>query len=420
VAALLGGLAIWRGMLPQPLRLDKGPATASSGSTYDQFQKAQDLLLHSYKRANTDDAVKGFEAVLKADPSFALAEARLGTAYFIQYRNNHDPKLLDMARDATSRALNLNANLAPPYITLSRIAAMQGQTAMAMEQAQKALSIDPRSAEAYGALADVYAAQGKDGDAVTAYQKAIDLAPDDWRWPVRLGNQEMQSGNIKDAIAQFQRGVDLAPDNAVAYFDLGVANMQSGQMDEARKGLEMSLKIEPGADAYSSLGIVLLLEGKNGDAALDYQKSIDLNPGNYEAWGNLGLAYEWSGNQPEKAAAAYRKAIELGEQARAKSPQNPELLIALADYYASLKNPNQSLVLIRQALALAPDDSSIEYVAGAAYETLGQRSKAIPLIARAVARGERVYEFKRNPQLAGLRSDPSFVAALRAEERTKK
>src|SRR6202044_3773203 len=116
--------------------------------------------LKSYKNANTAEAVKGFQAVLQADPNNALAEARLGLAYFIQYLNNHDPKLLEMAQEATNRAIKLDPNLAPPYITLSRIAAMQGQTALAMQQVQKALSLDPRSAEAYGAKADVYDAEG--------------------------------------------------------------------------------------------------------------------------------------------------------------------------------------------------------------------------------------------------------------------
>jgi len=412
VAALAVGFAAWRGILPRGFRANSEPTSLSSGTTYDQFQKAQDLLLHSYKQSNVAEAVKGFQAVLVTDPSFALAHARLGLAYFIQYRNGHDPKLLDMAKESTNRALNLDPNLAPPYITLSRIASMQGQTALAMQQAQKALSLDPRSAEAYGALADVYAAQGKDQDAIGAYQKAIDLAPDDWRWPVRLGNEEIGNGNLKDAIAQFQHGTELAQDNAIAYYDLGVAYMQADQISEARKALETALKIEPTAKTYSALGSVLLHDHDFEHAAEMYRKSIDLEPADYITWGNLGTAYRWQGAGHEKTEAAYREAIDLAEAARKKNREDTELLVALADDYAAVGNSAAALPLLRQALALAPDNLSVAFDAGVTYETLGERDKAISLVARAVANGYQAYELARNPDLTALRADPAFAAAL--------
>jgi serine/threonine-protein kinase len=420
VVVLAAGFIAWQGGFHRLLQRPGKQAPVISATTYDQFQKAQDLLQRSYKNANTAEAVKGFEAVLQADPNFALAEARLGTAYFIQYRNSHDAKLLDMAREATNRAINLDPNLAPPYITLARMAAMQGQTPLAMQLAHKAMDLDPRSPEAYGALADVYEAEGKAGDAMAALEKAIDLAPEDWRWPVRLGIDQYSGGNLKEAIAQLQRGVDLAPDNAVAYYDLGVANMQSGRRDVAREDLERSLKIEPDADTYSALGTVLQLDGNYDEAVKMEKKSIRLNPDNYVAWGNLGSAYQWSGKRHEEAVQAYRKAINLGEAARAKSSKDPELLAMLAYNYASVGNAEQSVKLIRQALALAPENPSVQYRAGDAYETLGRRSDAIPLFAMALGQGYNANEFERNPGLAALRGDAAFTAALSKEKGKKK
>jgi len=419
-AGIMAAFAAWQGGLQRLFHLPGKPASVSSATTYDEFQKAQDLLLRSYKNANIAEAIKGFQAVLQADPSFAMAEARLGNAYFIQYRNSHDPNLLDLAKAATDRAMNLDPRLAPPYVTLSRIAAMQGNTALAMEQVQKALYLDPRSAEAYGALGEVYEAEGKQGDAVTAYQKAIDLAPDDWRWPVRLGIEEFGSGNLKEAIAQLQRGVDLAPDNSVAYYDLGIANMQSDRMDEARNDFEASLKIESKPDTYAALGTVLMLNGKYDDAAAMELKSIAINPNDNQVWDNLGVAYQWAENQNERALQAFRKAIELGEAEHAKSSQDPVLLVTLAYDYASIGDSARSRTLARQALALAPASPEVEYRAGEVYEIIGNRADAIPLIARALAAGYRGYEFQRNPKLAALRADPAFESESRKEEEKKK
>jgi tetratricopeptide (TPR) repeat protein len=418
VAAVLIGVFVFRpGYLQRLLHRTNGSASVPSGSAGDQFQKAQDLLLRSYKEANLAEAVKGFQAVLKTDPNNALAEARLGTAYFIQYRNSNDPKLLDMAEEATNSAIKIEPDLAPPYITLSRIAAMQGQTPLAMQRVRKAIGLEPRNAEAYGALGDVFAAEGKNEDTRVAYQKAIDLAPEDWRWPVRLGIAEFGAGNLMEATAQLQRGVDLAPDNAVAYRNLGIVNMRSDRMDEARKDLEKSLKIESDADTYAALGSVLMLNGIYDDAAAMELKAIQLNPNDDSAWIDLGAAYEWSGNQHDKAQKAFQKAIQLEEAARQSSRQDPELLATLADNYASIGNSAKSLVLARQALAMASDNPSVQYKAGETYEALGQREKAIPLIAQALANGYHAYEFKRNPELAALRSDPHFTAALNAQKK---
>jgi serine/threonine-protein kinase len=129
--------------------------------------------------------------------------------------------------------------------------------------------------------------------------------------------------------------------------------------------------------------------------------------------------YRWSGSKPERAAEAFRKAIELKEAAHAKGRTDPVFLATLAEDYADIGDSEKSVVLARQALALDPANPTVQYRAGEAYEALGQRDKAIPLIALAVAHGYRVYEFERNPELAALRADPNFTARLN-EEKSKK
>jgi eukaryotic-like serine/threonine-protein kinase len=415
IAALLllavAGSALWFA-IPRWLHTANGAATAGVPATqYDQFLKAQDLLQHYYKQANIGAAISGFQEVLKADPNFALAQAGLGQAYFLQYRDSRDANLLNMAKQATAKALQLNANLAPPYITMARMEAMQGHTQLAMQQVQKAIALDPHSAEAYGALAEVYETDGRTGDALTAVQRAIDLAPDDWRWPVRLGIYYFAAGRLNEAALQLQKGVQLAPQNSIAYYDLGLARMQLGQLDEARSDLEKALSLEQDPDTYRALGSVLVLQGKYKEAIDMDRKSIDLRPGDYHTWGNLGGAYLWAGGR-EQSINAYRKAIELAEGQRLKTPDDPSLLVELADDYASAGQIDRSEVLLRKALALSPDDPNVNYRAGETYEIMGQRAAAIPLIVKALAVGYHATEFQRSPELAALRSDPAFQSAL--------
>jgi tetratricopeptide (TPR) repeat protein len=412
VLAAAIGFGLWTGSFQRWMHPTAASVPAGTpANIYDDYQKAQDLLQRSYKDANIDAAAKGFQQVLQQDPSFALAAAGLGNAWFLQYRNTKDPKLLDQARAETMKALQLDPKSAPPYVTLARMAAMQGQIAMARQQVQKALALDPHSAEAYGALAEIDQADGRAQDAITAIEKAIDLAPNDSRWPVKLGTFYFSGGKLDEAAREYQKGADIDPQNTFAYYDLGLARIQLGQFDESRRNFEKDLAIQPDADAYRALGSLLELQGKYEEAVQMDQRSITLRPDDYQVWGNLGSAYLWAGKH-EQSMLAYQKAIKLAETQRSDSPDDTRLLVQLGDYYASAGQPAQSEVLLRKALALAPDVPEIEYRAGETYELLRQRSKAIPLVAKALAQGFHMAEFQRSPELAALRADPAFQTAL--------
>ncbi|MGB9030465.1 MAG: protein kinase [Acidobacteriaceae bacterium] len=413
ILALAAGFGVWRGTIQRWMHpASAGVPAGTPASVDDEYLKAEDLLQRAYKATNIDAAAKGFQQILQEDPSFALAAAGLGNAWFLQYRNSKDPKLLDQARAEEMKALQMDPNLAPPYVTLARIATTQGQIALARQQVQKAIALDPHSAEAYGsALAEIDQADGRTQDAITAVQKAIDLAPNDSRWPVRLGIIYFTSGKLEEAATEWQKSVELDPQDSAAFYDLGLARMQLGQFDEARKDLEKVLTIQSDPDAYTALGSLFELQGNYSEAVKMDQTAIAIRSADYQVWGNLGSAYLWGGQRGE-SMQAYHKAIELAEAERTKSPDNTNLLVQLGDYYASSGQPGASEVLLRKALALAPDDPDVEYRAGETYEILGLRSKAIPLIARALALGYHSVEFQRSPELKSLRADPTFQTAM--------
>jgi tetratricopeptide (TPR) repeat protein len=416
----VGGALTWYAMRGRTPKDANAAEESAMGSAPDELQKGQKLLLRSYKEADLAEAVKAFQSVLAKDKNNALAKARLGAGYFAQYGYTHDPKLLDMATDASNGAIGLNPDLAAPYITLSLIAALQGQTQLATQDLQKAAEKEPRSAEVHGARGELYEAQGRTEEAMDEYRQASVLDPDDWRWPMSLGVTEFRSGNIAKAIEEWRLGAEKAPENAMAYYDLSIAHRQMGQLEEARKEMQKALDLDPTARKYAAMGSMFLLEGKYDEAAAMEQKAIKLNPKSYDAYGDLGTAYLWSGKHHEQAVEAYRKAIELEEAGRRERPRDSTLLAILADNYADIGNAEKSKTLARQALALDPDDPFVNYKAGEAFESLGQRSDAIPLIGKALANGYNEYELEHNPRLASLRIDPNFVSKLNELKGKKK
>jgi serine/threonine protein kinase/Flp pilus assembly protein TadD len=414
---LLGtlGLAAWKSPVARRwLHLPPAPvADGISTTANEQYIKAQDLLTRSYKDANVSQAIAIFQKLVDDDPSFALAEAGLGTGWFTQYRNTRNAEALDKAKAATDKALAMDKDLAPALATRARMEAMGGHADLALQDAQKAVQNDSRSPEAYGALADVYNALGRRPDAIEAVQKAIDLAPDNSMWPVKLGNYYMSAGDLNAAAAQWRSAVQIDPRNVFAEFNLGVVNMRLNKLADAEADFQAVLHLGPDAATFLALGTIFLLEGKYSDAIAMDRKAIELDGSNQIAWANLGSAYAWSGGKHEEKVRAYTGAIAIGEKSRSVSPDDPVLLADLADYYASIGNTEKGLPLARKSLALAPDDPTVLYITGDAYEEMGQRARAIPLIAKAVAQGFRVNEFQRSPELAALRSDPNFADALK-------
>jgi tetratricopeptide (TPR) repeat protein len=419
LAVVLAASLVWYGSRQRPPQPPNVPASSLNGATGDEFQKAQDELLHSYKESALKDAVKGFQAVLQADPNNALAKARLGASYLVQHGYTPDPKLLDLAKQVSRQAIAMNGGLAAPHITLAQIAALEGQNDLAMQEIQIALGKEPRSAEVYGARGEVYEAQHRREEAIKDYNQAITLDPGDWRWPMSLGVAEYRMGNMAEALNQWQKAAALAPDNAVAFYDLSLAHRQTGKLEQAQQELEQAIRLDPTAKKYAALGSLLMFQGKYEQAAEMEQKAIALDPEFYTAYGNLGAAYLWSGKNRDKAMEAYRKAVGIEEAEHATKPKDTWLLAMLAEGYAVLGDSARSLILARQALALEPDDPALNYKIGGVFELLGQRGEAIPLIAKALANGYNAYEFEHDPTLAGLRADPKFASALH-EQKTKK
>ncbi len=392
----------------------KARNAAQSANLNEKYLRAMTLLRRTDKPKNVSDATQMLKEVLAQDPQFALAQAGLGLAYFVQYRDSPTPELLEQARAACNRAIAIEPNLAPPYVTLARIESMAGDSALATQQVQRALQLDPHSADAYGAQSEVFSAEGRGADAIASVERATDLAPDSWRWPVLLGSYYFADGRLQEAAEQFATAVQITPDNTIALRDLGLASLQLGRFDVARANLEKVAELEPSYSAFSALGTLLELEGKYPECVAMYQKALPLSPNDYSAWGNLASGYMWSPGGHDHAIEAYRKAIELAEVTRKQTPDDPLLLSVLGGYSAAVGDADHSVPLLRQAVALAPDNPDVLFRVGEGYEILHQRGPAIRFIAQSIALGYHETELERSPELAALRADPRFQQALRA------
>jgi serine/threonine-protein kinase len=380
-------------------------------SAYEYYMQGRGYLQRYEVAQNLDTAISLFNLALGQDHRYALAEAGLGEAYWRKYEQTKDAQWAEQAKRSSATAIGLNDKLAQVYITRGMIQTGTGRYEEASQNLQKALAQDPINADAYRELAKAYQSMGKLKDAESTYLNAIAVRPGYWGTHNDLGGFYYRLGRYAEAEKEFRSVVEVTPDNARGYSNLGVIAYSQKRYGEAAKMFEKSAAIKPTDFAYSNLGTIYYTLAQYGEAARYYERAIQMNGRDSVRWHNLAAAYQWSG-EPQKARAAFQRTAELAEEQRRVNPRDPVLLIRLADAYSNLNQPLRARELLRQGLALAPDDLSNMFQASEVYEQLGDRKLALQWIARAVKGGYSRDLVEKSPALAQLRLDTRFQNLL--------
>src|SRR5258708_38355157 len=246
-----------------------------------------------------------------------------------------------------------------------------GQYRDAVRSFERALELEPLNVDAHRGLARANEGSGRLKEAEAIYRQAIRLRPNYWASHRDLGVFYFNTGRYRDAEPSFRRVIELAPDNYLAYSNLGATDLKLGRNEEAAAMYERSLKIKPDAFAYSGLGTVYYFQGRYADAAAQYEKAVELAPKDWVKWGNLADAYRWTPTLAVKAPKAFRKAIELAEDALTTNPKDARLRSNLARYRVSIGDRHGALRDTAEALRLAPNSGFVLFRAALVYEQAG-------------------------------------------------
>jgi Flp pilus assembly protein TadD len=163
----------------------------------------------------------------------------------------------------------------------------------------------------------------------------------------------------------------------------GLANymLGEGRTEDAIDQFQRSLELEPGnAAMHYGLAHGLALLGKTKEAADEYAQALLIDPSNSLAHFGLGVAAGKLG-QLDKAILGFRHAIEL-------DPNYVEAYINLGNVLLDRKDFQEALKCYRQGIAVEPDNAELHYASGRALTQLGQ------------VKPDALNEFRRALQLA--------------------
>ncbi|QNI33836.1 protein kinase [Alloacidobacterium dinghuense] len=370
------------------------------------------------KSANLDAAITGLEQVTKTAPNFALGFAALADCYRRRYETTKDIHALELADQNVSHAMQIRGDLPDVVLSLGEVRLLQGRYSEALSNFERVVTLDDRNDRAYRGLAKAYAATGLPDKAEETWQKAVALRPNSADAYTQLGLFELYRSNYAKAVVELRRALSLAPANARYMSNLGVALLYAGSLAESRKVLQDSIRVEPNYAAYTNLGNLDLKQGRYAEAAADYENALEINKSDYHVWSNLAVAYSMTPGQKERAKDGFLHAATLCREALKANPNDAGMLSDLAMFVASEGDERQEpLVLIERALALAPQDTDVQFNAAETYESLGYRKEALDWVAKLITAGYPLDDINQSPVLADLVKDKRYQSIVQAQKK---
>ena len=258
-----------------------------------------------------ETALAIFQAAVDICPEDAVLRRWLGRAYLRRSQ-------YDAARAEFETALGL----APDYMRLYRDLAVVNEALDKPEAAigwlEKAVSQVPAHRESYRDLVSLYLAH----DQLSEAQSLLETVVEQW------------------------------PKTMWAHFQLGGLYVVLKWPERAEEAYVQVLNIEPQARAHNELGNVYY-ERKNYERAEEfYKKALMRNPLDDSSLNNLAWIYAIQEIHLHEGIRLSRRALRL-------RPHTPSYMDTLAELYYQMGNTERAILLIRQAIALDPDNPEV-------------------------------------------------------------
>lgn len=226
--------------------------------------------------------------------------------------------VLDKSKYHYEYIIERDSTYAPAYLGIGKIYAILENNAAAIAYLNKSLTIDPYQSEPYFMKGMIYRSDfletGRTSSwdlALSSFQTAIEQDPDNYSAYVQLGVMHDQQGD-STAIQYYNSAIDIYPNSIEAWYNKGMYYQVRGNIDEAFLCYRQLNEIDSSwADPYYNQGYIHLIMTENLDSAIFYfSKATELDPGYFQAYNNIGLAYEKKGDL-SNARSYYGKAVEV-------------------------------------------------------------------------------------------------------------
>jgi len=361
------------------------------------FQHA--LALHH--QGKLEDAARGYEAVLAAEPMHVDALVHLGVLRLGQGLAAEAERLLH-------RAVTLAPNSAEAHGNLAAALQAMGRREDAVVRYQQALALRPAMVDAQFGLAACLQALGRLGDAIACYEAVLGTQPAHPEANFGLATLLSELDRTEESITRYRAALAADPDFAEASYSLGEVLRRNGRIEEAIACYRQALDVDPHYnEALVALGQSLQRLDRDDEAMAAYRTVLETDPDSVAA--HHGLASVLCGKHRDA------EAIPHFEFVLARQPESVFAMAGMAGALMATGRHTEAIVLGRKLVAMQPDFAPARSVLGVALAEIGDIDQAVEESRRAVAlapgRSEFCYALV---QLANVKPGDPVLGALEA------
>jgi adenylate cyclase len=211
------------------------------------------------------------------------------------------------------------------------------------------------------------------------------------------------------------RAIELDPKLAAAYASRGLAHWSAGNAVEAENAYLKSLDLDPGLyEANYFYGRLCRATGRLERAAELFERAAEVRPADYKAVGLLQSVCELLGQQ-EEAKRAGRRCVERVERELELRPENAIAAMHAAMALAANGHGGGARKFLTWALSAEADDSSMLFNAACVHARLGEMEPALDLLEKVHPRMPPADQAWTaiDPDLVALHGLPRFRALVR-------
>jgi serine/threonine protein kinase/Flp pilus assembly protein TadD len=390
--------------MPSHPQTDPG---TKSVAAFTAFQSAETLM----KRPNDsaiDAAIERYKQAVELNPRYAIAHAKLASAYCHRYILRHDTADLDHARASSNAALTLDTRLVDGHLALASVLQQSGNEQGALEEFAKARELDPSNPETLEWQAQTYTRLNRWADAEETYYRILKQRPNSWPAYNRLGFALHSEGKFQAAIQAYRTASNIAPGNSAVLSNLGAEYLQIGQFADAVDSLKKSFALEPNDLAALNTALALRYQGRNDEALLFALKAVELNPADDTNWLELGDCYASLSGRQREAKVAYARAATEAKRHLETNATDGGCWMRLALYLVKSGNKQSAPALMQKAEALGAEDIDSQLYKARILELLGRREESLAMLAICFRKGASAFQVAPFPDMRSLRQDPRY------------
>ena len=192
------------------------------------------------------------------------------------------------------------------------------------------------------------------------------------------GGKFGDAGEIALALADFEKALSLDPKSSRAYSSRGSVRMTRNDLAGARGDYERALSLEDrNGQAHLGLGYVAFREGRLADAITAFTRATYDGPGNVRPLVARAEAY-WQLGEPDRALSDTDEVLRIDPNNAAVRYTRMQILAARLEY-------DRALAELDEAVRLAPGDPYYQVYRGALLTRMGRHADAAKAFAASIS-----------------------------------